>query len=145
MGGSQFWYCFTCAECLKSWISLGHVPVSCSQFWVKWFLCTSPSVSAGASLICYTTSAVWTTPRDHWFHWDSPRTQWLCRDLTCWTELSSRCAALFLLSFTESSAHLKQRFKLLFLEHTPVCWFIGFKSPSHSTGDWRESMDRNAG
>lgn len=62
-GGSHFWYHFTCAECPKSWISLGHVPVSCSQvqFLVKKFLCTSPSVSAGSSLIWYTISAVWIT------------------------------------------------------------------------------------
>ena len=69
----------------------------------------------------------------------------LCRYLTCWTELSSRGAALFLLSFTESSTHLKQKFKLEFLEHASVCWFIIFKSLSPSTRDWIESMDRNTG
>lgn len=29
--GSHFWHCYICVERLKSQVSLGHIPVSCSQ------------------------------------------------------------------------------------------------------------------
>lgn len=110
-GGSHFWYCYTCAKCLKSWIS--SAPVSRSQV-------QSPVVSVHTSLcLCRSLSDLihhlsclnhkkaslaslgFTQDRMVLY---LPQ---LCRDLTCWTELSSSCAALFLLSFTESSTHLK--------------------------------------
>lgn len=111
--GSHFWYCYTCAECLKSWISLGHAHLSCSQvqFPVEQFLCTTPSVSAGASLIWPfqlsepykgITGFTGIHPGQKGFVFTSA-----FRDPTFWTELSSCCAAPFLLSFTESSTHLK--------------------------------------
>lgn len=59
----------------------------------------------------------------------------LCRYLTCWTELSSPWAAVFSLSFTDSSMHLKQtELQLEFLVQLTkklVCLLVFFKSSSH--------------
>lgn len=109
-GGSHFWYCNTCAKCLKSWISLGHAPLSCSQVQssVEQFLCTPLSLQEP---LWFDTPFQLSEPHKGLTGFTQDRMglylPQLCRDLTCWTELSSCCAALFLLSFIESSTHLK--------------------------------------
>lgn len=73
----------------------------------------------------------------------------LCRYLTCWTELSSPWAAVFSLSFTHSSMHLREiELQLEFLVqliNKLVCLFVFFRSSSHSKRHWIESMEKHTG